>query len=73
MAEACNSGEGIAMSGGRSLVGSTSTSLAGAERMRDALNEYFGNMIDMLSGHGRAVQVDPIKPALKPNRLELSA
>jgi class 3 adenylate cyclase len=24
----------------------------GAERMRDALNEYFGNMIDMLTGHG---------------------
>jgi len=29
MAEACNNGEGTAMSGGRSLVGSTSTSLAG--------------------------------------------
>ena len=37
-------------------MGSTSTSLAGAERMRDALNEYFG----------RAVQVDPMKPKLKP-------
>jgi len=28
------------------------TLLGGAERMRDALNEYFGNMIDMLTGHG---------------------
>jgi len=41
-------GEGTATSGGRNLVGSTCTSLAGAERMRDALNEYFGNMIDMV-------------------------
>ena len=53
LAEMCNSGAGGAGGEqGANLVGSTSTGLAGAERMRDALNEYLGNMIDMLTGHG---------------------
>ena len=35
--------------------------------MRDALNEYFGNMIDMLSGHG----ADIVKFAGKASPLPL--
>lgn len=53
LAEAVNNGAGSAEQGMHAnLVGSTSTGLAGAERMRDALNEYLGNMIDMLTEYG---------------------
>ena len=51
LAEACNRGAGGA-GAHANLVGSPSAGLAGAERMRDALNEYLGNMIDMMTEHG---------------------
>jgi hypothetical protein len=48
LAEACNNGAGGAGGGlHANLVGSTSTGLAGAERVRDALNEYLGNMVGL--------------------------
>jgi class 3 adenylate cyclase len=50
LAEACNNP--AAAGGPANLVGSASMGLAGAERMRDALNEYLGNMIDLMTDHG---------------------
>ena len=50
LAEACN--VAASESDKSKLVGSISPGLAGAERMRTALNEYLGNMIDMLTMYG---------------------